>query len=119
MKTLKLSVIHRVVLMGVLNSEQSGHNLSELNQMLKIVDKLGIKLEEQKKLNLRIEDGAWKWETADADGNEIDTEQDFEMSDDQTDVLVKILNKKNEEKAFALNNAKPIIDIFEQLEIQL
>ena len=116
MKTIKLKAVHRLVLIALFGGEgQKGHSLSELNDLLKFDEKIRLSEEEIKKLNLRVEESSYKWDAKDKDGVDVDEEKDFELSDDQVNLLLKTFKEKDDKKEFTLNNLSPILEIAEKI----
>jgi len=122
MKKISLKVIHRLLLQGVLNEEgKAGHTLSQLNKMLKVTDKLAFTEEELKAINLRIvdtddngnklQDTQYKWNSKDADGNDLDAGKEIELSDEQNQLIKDLFKKKNDAKEFKLGDVKPMLEI--------
>lgn len=124
MKILKMKTLHRILLQGLLNSagQVGGYTLSELNKMLKIENEINFKEEEIKELNLRMEDGSFKWNAKKdgaAEGEEVDTEKAFEMSDESIDIIKKVIKKKDDEKQFNIAQVVPIKFIAEQVGLEI
>src|SRR3990167_5522963 len=126
MKTLKARAVTRLVLIGFVNAHgQGGSSLSDMNRMLKLVDKLSFKDEETKKLDLRPENvkvgdkeiPQWKWNAKAEDGTELDTESEIELSNDEVKLLETILKAKDEKKEVEFSNFALIKDLVEQLEL--
>ncbi len=126
MKTLKLKVVHRLLLQGLLNDAgKQGTTLTELNKMLKIVDRLVMDEAYVKSVNLRLvnKDDAgndlpapqYKWNTKDENGNEVDVEKEVELSDEQGNLLHEIFKSKNEKKEFKLDDAKQMMELASQV----
>lgn len=132
MKSLSLKVVHRLVINNLLDADgQKGASLSDLNKMLKIVDLFTLTEEESKKLNLRLEARvkdkeigednplSLKWDTKGKDGEELDIPTVFEMKDDLVEMLKSVLKKKSENKEIKIADAKPILEIAEQVGLEI
>ena len=112
MKQVKLKVLDRFLIQLSLDKDgkAGSHSLSELNQMLKIIDKFNFSEEERKDLNIRNEGGALKW------NSENDIEKEFEIGDEQFQVIKTLLEKKDKAKDFDLSNLIGWNHIAEQFE---
>lgn len=134
MITLKLKVIHRLLLVGWLNEagKANGNSLSQLNQMLKIVDKISFTEEENKLFKVHQEerkDAEGKiivdpqgnpslqiaWSIKDEEGNDIDVEKDFELSDEQKEQVYGIMKSKDEKKEFTFEGLSVVREIAEKV----
>lgn len=122
MKILKMSVIHRILVKGLLDeASKKGSSLSDLSQMIKIVDKINFTEDEAKELKFETKFVDDKDPSKGASihwNKEIDTEKDFELSDDQAQMVKDIIKKKNDAKEFTSSEYK-VADVAEQLEIKL
>lgn len=117
MVTVKLKVIHRLFLLSIVNGIGK-NSLSVLSNALNVFEKLNFKEEERKELDLRFEakddgSGQWKW------GDEKDTEKDFELSDEQAEMLKKLISDKDEKKEFTVSECVPMVYVCEQLGIEM
>lgn len=127
MKTLKLKVVHRILIHGMLNTDgtKSGNfTLKNLSLMLKILDRVNFSEEEAKVLNIRVEEGGtvkWNAFTTAEDGTktDVDVEKEIELSDDQAELLKDIMKQKNERKEFTLNGLTPMMEIAQQLGFEI
>mgnify|MGYP001567449348 CR=1 FL=1 len=125
MRTLKLKVVHRILLSGILNVEgtKEGYGLKALSDMLKVFDKINFTQEETALLKIRQEDNQMKWDAAkeneDGSKEEIDIEKEFEVSNDQADLLKEIFKKKDEKKEFTLSGLNPIVEIADQIGYEI
>ena len=122
--SLKLKAVHRLILRSVVDSDgKSGnHSLSDLNKMLKLLDLVSFSEEETKRLNIRLDNGAVRWDTrlgGAPDGEEVDLEKELEISDEQKDLLKEIIKRKNDAKEFSLSEATPVTDVASQLGLEL
>lgn len=119
MKTLSLKVVHRILIKGMIDSAgKSGKSLSELNKLLKLIDKFDFSSDELTELNLRVEDGMLKW-NAKLEDKDIDIEKGIELSDEQAELLKSIVKEKDDKKEFSLAEATPFMHIAEQLEYEV
>lgn len=119
MKIISLKVIHRILVKGMIDSfGKSGKNLSELNKLIKLLDVFEFTQTELKDLNLRVEDGMLKW-NAKVEDQDIDVEEEFEVSDEQFELLKSIVKEKDEKKEFSLAEATPFMYIANQLEYEV
>ena len=110
MASLKLKVVHRLLLLGMLDGEsKEGHTLSELNKYLKLVDRVQFKEADVKELDLRIEENAWKWKA------ETDKERKIDLSDEQLKTVCDLMKKKDDKKEFTAVNLGPIMELAEQV----
>lgn len=123
MKTVKFKVIHRLLLLGLLNKgSEKGGSLSQMHKMYKILDKIDFKEEEQKKINLRQVDNQmhwWKTEGGIEGAQEIDVDKEIQFSDDEIDVLKEIYRQADEAKQFSLQGLTPIMEIAEQIGYEM
>lgn len=120
MKTLKLKVIHRVLIRGVLNSAGSaGGSLSEINKMLKLIDKISFTEDENKMFDFKYLEGnrlSWHIKKDGAeDGEDIDLPKEIEISDEQVDVLKTVFEKNDKDKKFTLADVGPLSEVAEQI----
>ena len=128
MKNLKLKVVSRLVLVSLVNEHGSqGASLSEMNKMMKLIDKLSFKEEEIKKFSLRLENvkqgdketAQWKWNALAEDGSNQDVEVEIELSEEQVKIIEDIFKKKNDDKKIDFSNFAIVKDVSEQLELKL
>lgn len=122
MTTLKLKAVHRILIKGMLDSSsKSGRTLSELNKLLKLLDKIDFTPEEAKEIDLRVENQTLRWnvtklkEEGSTEMIEVDVEKEFELSEEQRELLKTIIKEKDEKKEFSLPEAAPFTDIAEQV----
>lgn len=97
----------------------AGGSMTELNKILKVVEKLQLTEEEVKHVNLRLEDGALKWSTKGEDGSDLDPAKEIELADEQVDLLKTMLKEKDEKKEFKMAEAGPVNEIVKELELEL
>jgi hypothetical protein len=114
MKTLKLNVIHRVVLISVLNGEaKAGGTLTDFKNMIRILEKIEFSDAEREEKGLKSDPEkqqiAWNVEK--------DVETEFELSDDQGELLKNIIQRKSDAKELSFEAAGPLIAVAEQLGI--
>lgn len=120
MKTLKVKTIHRLLILELLNqSGKDGGSLSEVNRLLKFIDRVDFSEDEKKLFSFRqTEDGKLAWNTrkdGTLDGEDIDMEKEIEIADEQAEMLTKIFKKRDEEKKFTTSEANPFFEIAEQI----
>jgi hypothetical protein len=119
MKTLKLKTIHRLLILEVLNTEgKSGGSLSEINRILKFIDRVDFSSDERALLSFRSVDGKLAWNVkkdGKDDGEEVDVEREIEISDEQVDMLKSLFEKRDKEKKFVVTEANPFFEIASQI----
>jgi len=113
MKAVKLKVIHRLFLNGLLSQAGDNRPLAELNQLLKVIDKTSFSEEESKKLNIRNEEGAWKWDSESEEDNEA------EFSDEQVKLVSDIIKEKDKNKEFSIQHVAVLNDLCELFGLEL
>lgn len=122
MQSLNLSVVHRILLINMLNEEgKSGGSLSEINKLLKFIDRFEFSPEEKKDLNIRMDGEKVVWnlhKDGNPEGEMVDVEKAFEITDEQFERLKEIFKKKDEAKEFTAMNVGPIFHIAKQIGYQ-
>lgn len=114
MKSLKLKAVHRLLLNAIIDGVGGkGESLSNLNKMLKLVDKLSLTEAEQKKLKLKMEDGMIKWEAKE------DKEVELELPDEEFELVKTLVKKRSEDKEIKLADAKPLLEVAQQLGLEV
>jgi len=120
MKTLNLSTHTRIILISKL-SGLNNLNLQSLNHILKVIERVSIKEDEAKRVNLREEkDEATgniltRWDRVNEEsGEELDVPVDIELSDDQAKTLEKILEDMGEKESLSIQD-RPLLEVYEQL----
>ena len=120
MKTLKLNIVHRLLLNSYLDEKgKEGGTLSEQNKMMKVMDRLVLAEVETQRISLRMEDSSLRWNTKGEDGTDLDPLVDIELTDEQADLLKTLLKEKNEKKQIKMAEAAPLTELAKQLEIEL
>lgn len=121
MKTLQLKAVHRFLLTNYFNEEGSagGYPMSDIGKMYKILEKLSFNDEERTLLNIRTEADKVMWDSKDNEGNEIDVDKPIELSDEEAELMKRILKKKDEAKKFTLVDLNPVMEVASQLELTL
>lgn len=126
MFTLKLRVLPRVLLKGLLNQymQSSTRSLSELSALIKLNDKLAFTAEEQAAVNYRTEKNEqtgnaevrWNYRAeGKEEGEVVDIERDVELSDEQKEMLYTAFKDQDERKAFGVENASVMLELAEKL----
>lgn len=123
MLTLKLRAFDRLLLVGMLDrATRQGESLSQLSKLLKLHDKINFTDEERTLLNVRVEEGQIRWNRLKdglPEGEEVDTERDVEISDEQKELLVSVFKKNDENKMFTSEGLKETLKIAEQIGYQV
>jgi hypothetical protein len=120
MTTLKLKIVHRLLIKGLLDQRgNEGGSLSELNKMLKIIDRVGLTEAEVTKVNLRLEEGALRWQTKGPADEDLDPLTDLELTDDQAELIKATIKQKSDKKELKLVEVGPIMEIAEQLGLDV
>jgi hypothetical protein len=107
---MKLKTIHRLLIINWLNEAAKNKSLSEINKILKLMDKIDFSAEERTSLNLKIEEGQIKWDSKN------DTEQEVELNKEQEQIITDVIQAKDEKKEFSLDGIKHVMEIAEQVD---
>lgn len=116
MKTVNLGVVHRLLLVSMLNDEgKKGSTLTDLKNMLKIVEKVEITQEERQDIEMAVnnETNRVSWNP------EKDITKEIDLTEDEFSKLKDIFKHKNEEKSFNFETLNPMLQLAEQLEIEV
>jgi hypothetical protein len=116
MKTVELQIVHRLILKNLLDAKgNEGSTLSELNKMLKVIDKIALTEAEITRVGLRVEEGSLKWNIKGEGDVDLDPATAIDLADDQVDLVKAIIKEKSEKKELKLADAKPVQEIAEKL----
>jgi len=113
MKKISLKVNERLLIMRFLNDvyAKGGLDLRGLRLATKLIEKVEIPADEQKKLGFRFENEGKRvlWE------DKKDKGMDIELSEDETKLLVETIQKKDKEKGLTMADLA-IVSLNEKLE---
>ena len=119
MKILHLKTVHRLLLINLLNEEgKGGASLSDLAKLMHIAEKIDFKKEEREALNIRVEENKVVWNVRAggvADGEDIDVAKEFEVSDEESEKLMELFKKADEQKKFTLSDFGPVFEIAKEI----
>ena len=100
MKKISLKVNERMMIMRFLNDvyARGGLDLRGLRLATKLIEKVEIPADEQKKLNFKFEEGGKRvlWEA------KKDKGKDIEFSEDEAKLLIETMGRKDKEKGFSM-----------------
>jgi hypothetical protein len=114
MKTTELKVIHRLLLINIINDEgKKGASLSDLKSMLGILGKLELTEDEKTEIGLSVDNDQAKWDPTKDLGVSV------ELSDEQFDSLKKMVKKRSDDKTFNFQVLSPMLEIAEKLGVDV
>ena len=128
---LKLNVLQRLLLSGFMNEYAlGGLALADLSKALKLVDKFTFKEEEQKELNVHLENkdengvpltsAVYRWNRINEETKvEVDYPREIELNQEQADLLKSVLSSKNEKKEFTIDNGPAMFEIAKELGLSI
>ncbi len=121
MHTLQFKVIHRLLLIGMVNEAgKKGGSLSDLKNQLKTIEKLELSEDEKTEIGMKVTPiegregmNKTKWDP------DKDIDKNIDLSDEQFSLLHDIIVSKNKEKSFNLETFIQTSEIAEKFGIDI
>jgi hypothetical protein len=104
---LTLSIIQRLKVLVLLNDFKGSYE--DLSEVLKIVEKIKVREEEAKSIEMKTEENKITWKQ----DKEVPLEVD--MTKDEKKILMTLLDKMDKDGKFGVED-KPLADVYEELK---
>lgn len=109
MKTLDLKIGERLMLNRLVNEAGKGITYSDLRLVMKILDRIVIEEEEEKKVKFTKKNNQFSWE-------DTRYSKEIEFSDDEIKYMNKIIDERDKEKRFLSTDGKHMVDLIDKIK---
>jgi len=107
MKKFKLTLSERLMITKLLNEKGNNLPFSELKEALKVSEKAQVEPEELKACGFVEGKSMWK---------DKGSEKEIEFSDEQHTLLIKFIEKKDEEKGFSMDGGLATVSMIDKVK---